>query len=265
MVRMLKVVTLVAAVLGAPAVTHGQGAPAAAQAGNVARVLVFNMRSGIAPDTLGNLARVAALARNNQADIVLLQEVDKGTARSRDYDQVQLLSTITNLRGTFGKQRDVQGGGQHGVAVLSRWEITQDSAASGRLGGVVTQVQAPFGRLSVVNVQLDSTLADAERVQRVRQIRDAATAAGGPVLVGGNFNADPGNPAVAAMSEGGLRDAWAQCGPNGERGYTYPAFAPARRIDYLFLGQGLRCVEAKVVESNASDHWALLVVVAPGM
>ena len=56
-----------------------------------------------------------------------------------------------------------------------------------------------------------------------------------------------------------LRDAWIECGQGD--GLTYPASAPVKRIDYLFLVGRLRCSSATVIESTISDHRPLLVVV----
>ncbi|CAN5260533.1 hypothetical protein BH23GEM2_BH23GEM2_21810 [soil metagenome] len=66
---------------------------------------------------------------------------------------------------------------------------------------------------------------------------------------------------VAALIRGdGWRDAFGECGAGDGR--TYPANAPARRIDYLLLSSGWHCCEAQVLESQASDHRPLLVRLA---
>lgn len=40
---------------------------------------------------------------------------------------------------------------------------------------------------------------------------------------------------------------------------TFPAAAPDRRIDYLYLTGETRCLEARVLPSDPSDHRPLLV------
>lgn len=78
-----------------------------------------------------------------------------------------------------------------------------------------------------------------------------------PVVGAGDFNAESGTAPIKAMLDAGLRDAWTECGQGD--GFTYPAAAPVKRIDYLFLSQGLRCSNAQVLDSTASDHRPLLV------
>jgi endonuclease/exonuclease/phosphatase (EEP) superfamily protein YafD len=80
------------------------------------------------------------------------------------------------------------------------------------------------------------------------------------VLLGGDFNATPESAVRARVEESGVRDAWPGCGA-GE-GFSYPASGPAKRIDYLFLMAPARCTSARVLESDASDHRALLFTVA---
>jgi endonuclease/exonuclease/phosphatase family metal-dependent hydrolase len=54
-------------------------------------------------------------------------------------------------------------------------------------------------------------------------------------------------------------DAWAAPGVAGG-GFTYPADAPRKRIDYIFHAPAARTRtrRARVVESLASDHRALV-------
>ncbi len=74
------------------------------------RVLVYNIHAGKDASAVGNLARVAQIVADAQADIVLLQEVDRGTQRSGGVDQVAELRRLTGFHGVFGRTLDYQGG-----------------------------------------------------------------------------------------------------------------------------------------------------------
>lgn len=73
------------------------------------------------------------------------------------------------------------------------------------------------------------------------------------------------------MLEAGWMDTWEACGaaPTDDgrtasaAGLTYPADAPVKRIDYLFLSSGSVCESATVLRSEASDHRAFLVTLNP--
>jgi endonuclease/exonuclease/phosphatase family metal-dependent hydrolase len=83
------------------------------------RVLVYNIHAGKDAGGRGNLDAVAALVESTSADVVLLQEVDRGTKRSENVDQVQLLMDRTEFSGVFGRTLDYDGG-EYGIAALSR-------------------------------------------------------------------------------------------------------------------------------------------------
>lgn len=273
-------------------------APSAApEAGAALRAMVYNIRAGTDLEGEPNLERVAALILGENADIVLLQEVDRGTERSGGVDQVAELERLTGYHGAFGRTLDYQGG-EYGIALLSRWPIAADTLihlpveppqerAGGSYeprGALVVRVSAPAGQLGVVNTHLDASGDDHYRRQEVEEVRRLAgdlVDRGIPVLVGGDFNAEPGSAVIQRLEAGGWTDAWARCGvgaadgltsPSDARGQpgagarqglTYPSDAPVKRIDYLFLSGGLTCSAARVLETTTSDHRPVIVEVTP--
>lgn len=71
-----------------------------------------------------NLEAIAAHIRASGADVVCLQEVDRGAARSERVDMPARLAEMSGLSHRyFIKIRDFQGG-EYGTAILSRYPIT---------------------------------------------------------------------------------------------------------------------------------------------
>lgn len=265
---------------GGSSVPPGGAAPAAARPApaDTLRVLVYNLHAGKDAAGEGNLERVSDLIRETAADLVLLQEVDRGTRRSGGVDQLAELERRTGLVGAFGKTLRYQGG-DYGIAVLSRWPVARDTLirlpvepAQARAGGsreprgvLRVRVDAPSGRIEVLNTHLDASPDGAYRRQEVETVLRVAEELGageGEVLIGGDLNAEPGSPTVGRLTGTGWVDAWGACGEGDGR--TYPADEPAKRIDYLFLEPGRSCAAARVVAADASDHRPLLVVVPEG-
>jgi endonuclease/exonuclease/phosphatase family metal-dependent hydrolase len=268
-----------AAALALAAAACAGPAPAPAPGPAPLRVLVYNVHAGMDAGRADNLARVAGVVRETGADLVLLQEVDRGTERSGRVDQVAELARLAGMHGVFGKTLDFQGGG-YGVALLSRWPVSEDtlvhlavdppgeSAAGSRepRGVLRARVAAPGGPLYLLNTHLDASGPDTFRRREAAALLEIAgrlRQGGARVLLGGDFNATPESAVIAGVLGAGWRDGWAACGGAGE-GLTFPAKAPAKRIDYLFLPPGARCDSAEVVGGEASDHRGVLFILAPG-
>lgn len=232
------------------------------------RVLVYNIHAGKDASGIDNLERVGALVRSTRADLVLLQEVDRNTERSGDVDQLATLQQLTGLHGVFGKALDYQGG-LYGIAILSRWPITAHDTVPLHLTpqsvearvALFADVAMPGGTVTIVNTHLDHHPDDTWRRQEVARLLQAIAARERrPLLIGGDFNSTPDSDVQATLRNAGLKDAWTMCGRGDE--LTYPAGTPLRRIDYLFLTGAARCTEARVIDTDASDHRPVLVDVA---
>ena len=235
------------------------------------RVLVYNIHAGKDARSVDNLDRVAALIREAGADVALLQEVDRNTRRSGNVDQVTELARRTGMHAAFGKSLAFQGG-DYGIAILSRWPV--DSSRTVPLpidppqlrSGVSYEprvalrawITVPGGALHVVNTHMDASGDDRYRRQEIVTVLAQGDSSVVATMIGGDLNSTPESAVQQAVRDRRWRDAWTMCGDGGP-GFTYPADSGIKRIDYLYLRAPLRCVNARVLPSQASDHRALLV------
>jgi len=240
--------------------------------GDDLRVLVYNVHAGKDAAGKESVRRIADVVKSVDPDIVLFQEVDKGTKRSGGVDQPAEYAKLTGLHVAFGRSLDYDGG-EYGIAVLSRWPIRRDSAVhlpvdppQERSGGshepriaMSLRIDAPFGPLDLFNTHIDASGEDRWRIQEIKTIQRIvkdALSGKARVLVGGDFNSTPDSPVQAELRANGFHDAWPTCGV-GE-GLSYPADVPRKRIDYLFLLSGFECMSARVIDADASDHRPVL-------
>lgn len=238
------------------------------------RVLVYNIHAGKDAAGVDNLARVADLVKETRADVVLLQEVDSVTRRSGGVDQLAALRQATGMHAAFGSTLEYQGGG-YGIALLSRFPIRshrlvplpndppQPRAGGSRepRGALLAELETPGAVLHVLNTHIDASGDDTWRRQeatRLVAIADSLRSAGARLIVGGDMNSTPESAVQAIVRAAGLRDAWTACGSGQE--LTYPAGTPVKRIDYLYLTAPLQCSEARVIDTQASDHRPVLIV-----
>lgn len=228
------------------------------------RVLVYNIHAGTDANRVSNLERVAAVIRGSRADIVLLQEVDNRTRRSGRIDQLDSLRKLTGMQGVFGKTIDYDGG-EYGLGILSRWAILTSvleplpvPAPHSRYearGALVALIEGPLGRIRVIDTHLDASR-DAYRTEQATRL--ATIARGSPTadLLGGDFNSEPDDGVVGILRSAGFGDAYPGCGVMP--GFTFPVAVPVKRIDYLMISSSWTCRAATVLDSQASDHRAVL-------
>jgi endonuclease/exonuclease/phosphatase family metal-dependent hydrolase len=239
------------------------------------RVLVYNIHAGKDAADQTNLERVSALIKSTAADVVLLQEVDRGTKRSGNVDQIAVLGQQTGYSTAFGRSLDYDGG-LYGIAALALGGIASPVTESlpieppqARAGGsyepraaLMLVASTALGPVNALNTHLDASRDEHYRLQESKHILlliKRMSANRWPVMAGGDFNAEPGSGTYRQLVDGGVRDAWTECGAGD--GFTYPAEKPIKRIDYLFLTSPLSCSHAEVIDSQASDHRPLLVTV----
>src|SRR5678810_85346 len=86
------------------------------------RVMTYNIHHGEGLDGKVDLLRIAELIKREGADIVALQEVDKGTQRTARRDFPEELAALTGMTAVFSNNFAFEGG-EYGNAVLTRFPI----------------------------------------------------------------------------------------------------------------------------------------------
>ena len=229
------------------------------------RVLTYNIHHGEGTDGKLDLERIASVIRLVEPDLVALQEVDVGTSRSQGVDQAAELGRLTGMQAAFGKAMDYAGG-QYGEALLSRYPLTDVKvhelpftqgceprcavAARVRLG-------ADGPELLIAGTHLEHAQATL-RLCQAGKLAPALVAANAlPVILAGDFNAEPDSPPIRV-----LLPHWTDA-TAAKPEATWPADVPTAKIDYVFFrpADRWRVVQTQVVDERvASDHRPLLVV-----
>lgn len=227
-------------------------------------VVSFNMHSGFNRDrSQVDLERIARELRGYNADVYLLQEVDRNRRWSGRTDQPAYLAGRLGFAYAFGTNVQRWGDSQYGTAILSRYPVTAarntllPRPGSTQQRGLLHIRIAPFGApMSLYVTHLENTSAAAREAQ-ARTIAQLVAADPLPKVLGGDLNATPGSSVLATL-RGPLADAWSAAGSGS--GWTHPSWAPRMRIDYLLYGGGLEPVASRVIPSSVSDHAAVRTV-----
>ncbi len=228
------------------------------------RVMTYNIHHGEGLDGRVDLPRIAELIKAQRADLVALQEVDKGVARTDRRDLPAELAALTGMTAVFSNNFHFQGG-EYGNAVLTRFPLKRwanhhyQMLRAGEQRGVLQLVLDVHGREMVfLNTHIDYRGDDSERWLNVGEIEKIVADAKRPVILCGDFNDVPSNRVYRRLSET-FNDAWAQAGIGD--GFTFPVRTPTKRIDYIWLSKGNWCepLRAWIPHSEASDHLPLVV------
>jgi endonuclease/exonuclease/phosphatase family metal-dependent hydrolase len=223
------------------------------------RVMSYNIHHGEGLDGKLDLERIAKVITDAKADLVGLQEVDRGTERTHKRDLPAELAKLTGLTVQFDRNIPHQGGA-YGNAVLTRFPIKRaknthlKSFANGEQRGVQQIVLDIQGReVLFMNTHLDARRDPAEREHSATELRTIVAAAGAmPIILVGDFNAAPTAPSIAAIREF-LTDSWPVV--NKTDGFTIPVKKPTKRIDYIWsTPASITPVKMSVLYSEASDH-----------
>jgi endonuclease/exonuclease/phosphatase family metal-dependent hydrolase len=239
------------------------------------RTLTYNAHRCVGGDGRADPARIAEVVARCNPDIVALQELDVGRARTGHVDQARAIAhhlamdfhfhpAITVEEERYGDAiltalpvRLVKAGPLPGLPRRPRLEARGALWVAIGLGGGV--------ELQVFNTHLG--LSAAERAVQVEALLGGGwlghpECRGRPVVLLGDFNAMPRSRAYARLA-GRLHDAQRVLPQHHRPRPTFPARWPVLRIDHVFVGEGVEAVRAEVPRSTreriASDHLPLVV------
>ncbi|MBI5863309.1 MAG: endonuclease/exonuclease/phosphatase family protein [Planctomycetes bacterium] len=239
------------------------------------RVLTYNIHKAIGVDAKFAPERIIEVLRHHDADIVMLQEVDRHAARSERMDLASVFgrelaypyrAVSMNVHRKFGK---------YGNATLSRFPIGRQHnidltiAWKKRRGAQHTRIHIPNGEkpidVDVFNVHLG--LSAIERRLQVRRLLESTDVKHLPadraVVVAGDMNDWRGLLRKACFKPNGFR-----CATNRQLGShwairTYPSYAPAGGLDKIFYRGPLVLLHAHRSRLGlcrvASDHLPVIV------
>jgi endonuclease/exonuclease/phosphatase family metal-dependent hydrolase len=229
-------------------------------ASNTFRVMTYNIHHGEGLDGKVDLHRIADLIKREHADIVALQEVDKGVKRTARRDCPAELAALTGLSCVFSNNYHFQGG-EYGNAVLTRFPIKRWTNQHykmhhpGEQRGLLQVVLEVRGReLVFLDTHADAQREDTERLANVANLLEAIQPyQGRPMILCGDFNDTPDSRTYQKFAQQ-FTDTWKAAGAGD--GFTIPAKKPRKRIDFIWTSKepALEALKVWVPESEASDH-----------
>jgi endonuclease/exonuclease/phosphatase family metal-dependent hydrolase len=235
------------------------------------RIMTYNVHGCRGMDGRISASRIAEVIERYHPDIVALQELDLGRARSERCDQPREIAEALGMDVHFCAAV-VDKDEQYGHALLSRWPMTL-LRTDVLFGGERNRQLEPRGALWVTldmegaKLNLMNTHFGLWRSERREQVKDLLGEKwiGGidlnePLIVCGDFNMGPRSRAFRDLCrrlrdvQTGLEDA----APLN----TFATFRPFLRLDHIFVSRHFRAVTVRAPRNYmtrvASDHLPLI-------
>lgn len=234
------------------------------------RVMTYNVHSCTGSDGRISTYRIADVIAAFEPDIVAIQELDSGLARTNHEHQAAEIARHLNMDFHFHPSIEVQEG-MYGNAILSRYPLRLVQAGSlpapwwfrplERRGALWAAVIVDGREVQVINTHFGHNLR--ERLLQAETLLGAKWASHhscSPLVVCGDFNTLPIS-AVYRRFMKFLKDA--QLSITGKKpSGTYPSRFPVARIDHIFTGAGVEVMDTRVPKNRltclASDHLPLI-------
>lgn len=228
------------------------------------KILCYNLRFG----ELASLEELADFIKEQNPDVVALQEVDCRTFRDRTPQQhgkdfATELGFRTGMFAAYGKTIPYAGG-YYGIAILSKYPLAKveriylPKTENGKEQRAVLVADVEYREdeyFTFASTHLDYTNTE-ERQAQVKKLNEVLPAKPYPVIVAGDFNARPESKEISE----GMMNVWkAVC----KMEPTSPAHAPRNQIDYIFCYPKDRweSIEATTIRVQLSDHLPISAVV----
>ena len=239
---------------------------------HVLSMMSYNIRHGNGMDRNVDLGRIAAEIALVKADVVALQEVDKGTNRVGGVDSpAEIAELAGGYVASFASAMDY-GGGQYGNAILSKKKpLSVESLTLPGKEEPRVMLVAEFEDFYFCSLHM--SLNQESRIEACRKIAKYAKKKAGSKLffIAGDFNLTPNSMEMKVLGQN-------FAALSAYEVKTFPSDKPDRTLDYIMVYRGgkgknflkklskgrLGMVSWVQPEKMASDHRPILTLIYKG-
>lgn len=224
------------------------------------KIMSYNIHHGRDLFQRYSLDEIVETIKESNADIIGLQELDNGVARSRFQDQIKFLSQSLSMEYAYGYNYNVLGG-MYGNGILSKYPIESYEnfhLPSGReqRGLLSATINVEGKKVTFLTTHLGLT--QEERRIQVQAINKYLDTIPYPAILVGDFNARSNSEEVQLLTKRMIDAAYAT-GNEAQPTFDLPMLSS--RIDYILLDQAFHLQDYKVTKSRGSDHYPITATI----
>lgn len=222
----------------------------------IIKAMTYNIHRGINREGKLNLDDIGNIIKASEADVISLQEVERHSIRTRFKDQVEILANELSMSYAYGKSINILNG-QYGNAILTKYPIEEYRVFELPIEGERRTLLRALININGYKLYAFSThlgLDAAEREKQISEIKGIIEASEFDYILMGDFNTTVDK----------LEDIKEICLDTAEffdehTQSTYESDKLSERIDYIFLSSKLLPLSYNIINSNASDHYPVVV------
>lgn len=231
------------------------------------RIMQYNIHFGVGTDGVYNINRVVEVIENAEADVIILNEVDKHYSdRSKNMDMAKYIAEKLDMNFVFKASiiipsQSSKPDQEVGNAIITKGQIehlgTLFFSEGDQWPRVITKCKVTFNDTTSIYVATSHYgLTESGRKTQAEEtlvyLKDLENE---PLIFAGDLNAQPESVPLGILTSR-FTDAFAA----RNSFFTFPSTNPNRRIDYI-LGNDLITFSknAKVIYTQASDHLPIVV------
>ena len=227
----------------------------ACQPSSTMRVMTYNAHNCIGMDGVLSCERIAQVILNENVEAVALQELDSMTMRLPNQDILKNIADLTGMHPTFGASIDFRGG-KYGIGVLTRekpisWKRIPLPCRSEPRSLLIVELEDYYFCSTHLSLHAE------DRATSAAIIAEELGKLDKPVIIGGDFNAEPDEEAIQSLMPA------IEFMRGAPEKLTYPADTPRIEIDYIGIlkvqTKSVSEVQSYVVNASVeSDHRPLV-------
>ncbi|KAB3530755.1 endonuclease/exonuclease/phosphatase family protein [Alkaliphilus serpentinus] len=221
-------------------------------------VMSYNIHHGKSLLGGDSLDTIADLIEASGADIIGLQEIDKGVYRSKFRNQLKYLADRLSMYYVYGENVNFLSG-KYGNGILSRYPITYSEnlllpSRREQRGLLRADIDIDGKKVHFLSTHLG--LNSAERAKQMGVIQDYTKTLTEEVILVGDFNSSSRDEDIRSISKKMLDTGYA-AGQDQQPTLDFPFISG--RIDYIFISPTIELKDYRVIKSRASDHYPIEV------
>lgn len=229
---------------------------------NTTKALVDFWKYFVPNDKKFGLDSVVNVLKKYKPDFVGLQEIDVGSFRSSFVNQSNYLAKESGYKyKKHGLSFWIPMIFQHGNSIFSKYKILNTKIHSLPYTvepRIVFESNFNLGKKKLTVLVTHLSVLNLDRHRQIKKVMDIVNSFDNEVVLLGDFNAVKNSTIIKKLEKKtGLRSSFHEKHKKSKKS-TFPVWYPIWYFDYIFVSEGIKVLDSKIIDTIASDHYPVI-------